>query len=248
VTTTEALGSYTVEELKGLAGLVASRFGAGISRDDAVEVAYDAMLATLLNEEGGRTKSYLAVRARGAVLNELRRRTRTVNASELEAWAPGGEDEEDFVQLIFDRMNATPDHAPGIVERMAVRQVYASLPRDERMALTALAVTQNKEAARKRLRMRTSRFNETLRLARQHFLEAWHEGETPSELPPLIKVRYPHGYRKRKSTSGATYNRRRRHWMARAYTNGKRVYLGVYKTRDAAVAAVRNYKQTEDWT
>lgn len=66
-----------------------------------------------------------------------------------------------------------------VVDRMALVQIWPRLKPDHRGALEALAAYEDYTAAADALGLKYCTFCARVRLARKHFDELWHEGETP---------------------------------------------------------------------
>jgi hypothetical protein len=77
---------------------------------------------------------------------------------------------------------ATGSPEQGVVERLALRQIWPRLSDTHRAVLTAMAVHADNVAAAEALGKTYGTFNSHLRNARREFLSLWHEGETPSRM------------------------------------------------------------------
>lgn len=70
----------------------------------------------------------------------------------------------------------------GVVERLALWQIWAALGDVDREALLALAVHDEYDKAAAALGLKKYTYYRRVRVARLHFLDLWHEGEAPSRL------------------------------------------------------------------
>jgi DNA-binding CsgD family transcriptional regulator len=75
---------------------------------------------------------------------------------------------------------ARTSHEDRVTERIALHQIIPLLTSRQTEVVHALAATDNYRAAAELLDMNPRTFNVTIRHARQRFLAAWHQGETPS--------------------------------------------------------------------
>jgi hypothetical protein len=76
----------------------------------------------------------------------------------------------------------SPSPEEGVVERVALAQIWPRLTEGQRRALLALAAFDDYAAAAKALGMTYQSFCGRVREARLRFLALWHEGETPSRI------------------------------------------------------------------
>ncbi|MFC4048374.1 hypothetical protein ACFOY4_01650 [Actinomadura syzygii] len=84
-----------------------------------------------------------------------------------------------------------------IVDRTALWQIWPTLSRGRRDALLALATCGDYQAAADFLGLNYKAFHQRIRDARLVFLEAWHEGETPSGMWSADRRRWRDGRRVR---------------------------------------------------
>jgi hypothetical protein len=70
----------------------------------------------------------------------------------------------------------------GVVERVALAQIWPRLTEGQRRALLALAAFDDYAAAAKALGIKYQSLHTLVRNARLRFLALWHEGETPSRI------------------------------------------------------------------
>lgn len=75
--------------------------------------------------------------------------------------------------------NVRHDHAPAIVERVALPSILATLTVRQRQALLALAAHDNYRAAAAAMGVKPKTFDGYIADARRRFFALWHEGETP---------------------------------------------------------------------
>lgn len=75
-------------------------------------------------------------------------------------------------------------HSPedGVVDRLALSQIWPRLSETHRMVLTAMAVHADNVTAAEAVGKTYATFNSHLRNARREFLTLWHEGELPSRV------------------------------------------------------------------
>jgi hypothetical protein len=86
----------------------------------------------------------------------------------------------------------TPSPEEQIVELVAFHQIWAALPQQHQIALSALAEHNDYGKAAESLGKRRGALTEQISRARQNFLVLWHEGEKPSR---------PWGYDRRRNTN-----------------------------------------------
>lgn len=77
-------------------------------------------------------------------------------------------------------VQVVPSPADGVVDRVALWQIWPLLKEPERAALLALAAHGDYDAAAESLGLRYYTFTARVRRARLRFLELWHQGEAPS--------------------------------------------------------------------
>lgn len=77
---------------------------------------------------------------------------------------------------------ATPGPEHGIVERLAVERIFATLKPHHQTALLALAAHDDYRAAAEALDLKYDVFCDHIRLGRRAFYALWHEGEAPSRI------------------------------------------------------------------
>ncbi|MET7867947.1 hypothetical protein [Micromonospora taraxaci] len=70
----------------------------------------------------------------------------------------------------------------GVVDQVAVTQIWPTLTEGQRSALFALAVHGSYEAAANALGLSRAAFKQLVSTGRRRFLRRWHQGETPSRL------------------------------------------------------------------
>lgn len=84
------------------------------------------------------------------------------------------------MQFWWDWAGVVPGHEHGVVERVAVWQVWQRLWPVDRQALAALAVHGDYQAAAAALGLEKTTFHLRVQKARRRFYRWWHEGEVPS--------------------------------------------------------------------
>ena len=104
----------------------------------------------------------------------------------------------------------THSHENGIVDRLALRQIWPRLKPDHQEALRTLAALEDYHAAADMLGLRYHTFCRRVWLARNAFFRLWLEGETPARRWRDRKVQTPGGKRqsmsshlRRRARSGA---------------------------------------------
>jgi hypothetical protein len=87
------------------------------------------------------------------------------------------------------RAVAAPDDGPeaGLIERMALAQIWPRLTPANRDALAALAAHGDYQRAAESLGLSYVTFKSRISMGRRQFLTLWHEGETPSR--PWVRDR-----------------------------------------------------------
>lgn len=85
-----------------------------------------------------------------------------------------------FQRFWWLSMRVQPGHSTRVDERIAVKQIMATLAETERATLLALAICGDYAQAAALLEMNYQTFHTSLRRARRKFFALWHEGETPS--------------------------------------------------------------------
>lgn len=78
-----------------------------------------------------------------------------------------------------DSTRTTPSPETGIVDRIALAQIWPRLTPGQQQALTALATMGDYQAAADALGMSRMTFYQAVHKGRQRFLDLWLEGETP---------------------------------------------------------------------
>jgi hypothetical protein len=81
---------------------------------------------------------------------------------------------------LYRRASRSPED--GVVERLAVLQIWPRLSQTHRLVLTAMAVHADNVAAAEAVGKTYVTFNSHLKNARRAFLILWHEGEQPSRI------------------------------------------------------------------
>lgn len=81
---------------------------------------------------------------------------------------------------LFRRAARSPED--GVVERLALHQIWPRLSETHRLVLTAMAVHADNVTAAEAVGKTYGTFNSHLKNARREFLTLWHEGEAPSRI------------------------------------------------------------------
>lgn len=206
-----------------------------LTHEQAYEVAYDTLLPFLLKGKGeGRTNGYMVGVARYAIRRHL---------------AARGEEHSDragprFAAFWMGGRAITLDQTDDIIDRLAVRQALAELDGPERRALIALAHTLDLTAAAQRAGLHVKTLHRHLMSARRRFLRHWFGAEVPPDPKPVFNARgttAPNRWgQAHEPGQGVTLHSSGK-WLARAYEDGHRVYLGLYPTRTEASAVVEQW-------
>lgn len=80
----------------------------------------------------------------------------------------------------WNNARVTHDHAPAVVERTALWQIWHTLTPRHRQAFLALAAHEDYQAAAAAMGLSYKAYTMLLVRARRAFLRLWHEGEAPS--------------------------------------------------------------------
>lgn len=153
----------------------------------------------------------------------------------------GHSNERSFHAVWTDLASVTRSHEAGVVERLALTQIWPTLTNRQCQVLAALATFGDHRPAAEALGMSTSLFSVHLSKARREFLRLWHEHEEPS---------HPWGTDRRPVTEGgrrkgrASYVKHRRGRTKAALVHGKASTYRNHKCRcepchDAAMADQR---------
>lgn len=100
-----------------------------------------------------------------------------------------------FATYWIDHAGPTPSPERAVIDRTALWQIWASGPLTDgqRQALLALATYRDYQLAADSLGLPYKTFHQRVRYARQAFLTAWHEGETPSKVWAADRRRWRDG-------------------------------------------------------
>lgn len=78
-----------------------------------------------------------------------------------------------------DRVSGSPER--GVVEVLALQQIFPTLPQNHQQALLALAATGDQRSAAELMGVGVNTFYTWVQRGRAAFRELWHEGEAPSK-------------------------------------------------------------------
>jgi hypothetical protein len=171
---------YTLGEVHGLAMVaVVEKVPSGVDRDDAYEVAWFAIVEALYRaaDDQRPIRGRLIWTAKTALGRHLRTERRHHGRPLV---GPGDRLTRSFERYWgwHARLGASPEE--GVVERLALGQVWARLREIDRRALGALAATGSHRASAELLGYASVRsFDNTIRLARHRALRLWFQGERP---------------------------------------------------------------------
>jgi hypothetical protein len=171
---------YTLTELHRLAHIAARTPAASwLDARDAYDAAWHSLVEALLLTDKPPESGHLVVTARQAVFQTVRDERHHRGIPRAEPWAGQGA-APNFAKLWAGLVAHTPDHAPDIIDRQALADIWPALREVDRDALLALAATGDYRAAADLLGLRYSTLTVRLSNARRRFLRLWHQGETPS--------------------------------------------------------------------
>jgi hypothetical protein len=174
---------YTLDDLRRLAGGVV-KYGYRQAGDpiDRLEIAWSAIAGALYASESKPTTWELRRAAMDALVryDADDRHHRGVASSGPYAYTGFGSAPR--FQAYWGLAQTTPSPEDGVVERVALAQIWPRLTDGQRRALLALAAFGDYAEAARALGMAYGGFTRLVRAARQRFLELWHQGETPSRI------------------------------------------------------------------
>jgi hypothetical protein len=172
---------YTLTELHRMASRAASLPAARwLDARDAYDAAWHGLVEALLTATERPAQKGLTNVARQAVANLVKDEYHHHGIPVDRPWAGHGAMPQ-FARYWWHGGRREPDPAPGVVDRLAVLDIWPKLTAGQRAALTALAATDDYQAAAAMLGIGQRAFNKRVETARRGFLRWWHEGEVPSE-------------------------------------------------------------------
>ncbi len=182
---TELAHGYTLADLHGIARLAVHAAGR-LAGDwhDRYDTAWTAAAVALYEAEHWPPAHDLAHAGRLAIwaaVDDERRHAGYYKRKTIGGQAgPGSSPAFGTFWLEFARPTGSPE--PGVVERLAVEQIWPTLTPGQRAALSALATFGDYQAGAAALGMTAVGFKSAIHAGRRRFLAAWHEGEVPSRV------------------------------------------------------------------
>lgn len=146
---------------------------------DQLETAWHTIVETLCEADTAPTAGQLIDAARTALSAEYRNELHHHGYVQTDVTA--GREAMPGYQRYWNP-TATSTLEDRIVERTALAQIWDQLNPSERQALEALAATGDYQKAAAAVGKKQATFNVLVRNGRMRFLQAWHEGETPSRV------------------------------------------------------------------
>jgi hypothetical protein len=173
---------YTLTRLDRLAR-VAARIPAGTcwSATDRYQAAWNAIVDLLCTGTPPPRPSHLIQAGREGILRYANTERHHHGVVARAAWA-GDATTPAFVRYWWEQRGRTDDHAPAIIDRLALARIWPALRDTDRAALLALAAHGTAQAAADALGLQRHTYYLRLRKARQAALTLWHEGQTPPRL------------------------------------------------------------------
>lgn len=154
------------------------------------------------------------------------------------------ENERAFEVFWADMASVTRSHEGGVVDRLALAQIWPTLSNRQRQVLSALATFGDHRPAADALGMDATLFSVHLSKARREFLRLWHEHEEPSRPWGTDRRHAADSVRRKNPASHVKYRSGRKkadpvHGKASTYRNHK---CRCTPCREAAMADQREYK------
>lgn len=203
--TVEVRFGYTLEDVQRCARTAAATvWTTAGDYVDRIETSWHGVVECLYAAEHWIPRHTLIAAGQRAVLD-------MVNADLRHHGLHRGERRAVFESYWVDWLRGVTSHESGVVDRVALWQVFAKLTPRQREALLAVATHGDYRDAAAACGMSASLLNVTLTKGRRRFLSLWLEGETPA------KRRYHYNRRPRSSPDGlkpcGTYPAYHRHRM-----------------------------------
>ncbi|MFI6522187.1 hypothetical protein ACIBF1_42025 [Spirillospora sp. NPDC050679] len=154
----------------------------GMDRSDRYETAWFAVVDRLYSAPEPVERGELLSAAIHALLAMNSDDVRTRGFNQRVGKTAGPHSAPQFARYWLGTRQATtePAFVVNLIDRMALRQVFACLTPPQRAALLALALHQDYARAAESLGLSGSAFTSRLERARERFLTLWHEHETPA--------------------------------------------------------------------
>jgi DNA-directed RNA polymerase specialized sigma24 family protein len=173
------LHGYTVSELHRLATVAAHAPAANwMDAGDVYDAAWHAIVEALLLADVQPEPSHLVITGRQAAFQAIRDEQRHRGIPRDDPWAGQGA-KPSFARYWWSSQTQ-PDHAPSIVDRQALVDIWPTLSASQRAALTALAVTDDYQDAAALLGVTRATFKARIATGRRVFQRWWHQFETPA--------------------------------------------------------------------
>lgn len=170
---------YTLADIDRLARVLATtRSASWCDRTDVADLCWHAIVTVLYEADQRLEPGWLLAAARQHVHRYVRDERREHGIPRDDPWALQGTARH-WTRYWNTWPTSTPSPEPQVVERLALAQVWSTLPQIDRDALAALAVHGDYRAAADALGLGYGAFCQRIRTARWRFLHRWHEHETP---------------------------------------------------------------------
>lgn len=206
----EVKHGYTLRDLDALVRIAIHQRAAyiGIDTDERYAAGYHGAAELLCGTDEPPTSTALIRAARDAADYETRRTGEHRGHGRARGDGSPSDGAMPKFWAYWDReSNVTHSHENGIVDRIALTQIWPRLTPAHQEALQALAAFEDYQAAADMLGLKYHTFCRRVWLARNAFLRLWLEGETPARRWRDRKVQTPGG--KRQSMSSHVRRRAR---------------------------------------
>lgn len=192
---TDLRHGYTLTDLHHMTRLAVHTARAGEGDwHDRYDTAWSAIAETLYSTDHHVDRHLLVAAGRKAVHRSADRYCQT-HGYRGHKTASGAASSPAFRTYWLDTTRAAGSPEDGVVDWLALTQIWPTLTVGQRSALFALAVHGSYEAAADALALSRQAFKQLISTGRRAFLRRWHHGETPS--------RTWRATRDRKGSSGA---------------------------------------------
>ena len=173
---------YTLTDLHQMTRLAVhtARAGEGDWRD-RYDTAWSAIAEALYSREHPAERHLLVAAGRKAVHRSADRYCQAHGYFRHKT-ASGAASSPAFRTYWLDTTRTTGSPEDGVVDRLALLQIWPTLTEGQRSALFALAVHGSYEAAADALGLSRAAFKQLVSTGRRAFLRRWHQGEAPSRL------------------------------------------------------------------
>src|SRR6266487_1745896 len=175
----EVRWGFSIEHLDALARQASARaFTATFSRSDAIDVAWCGIVQHLYEATSRPTPAELLRAGTRAIHDDARADQRQHGVSQYNIQAGPGTVHR-FAMYWWQRSTPSPEN--GIVDRVALQEIWPLLKPWMQQAILTLAVHGNDYgAAAAALHLNYQAYYRRLTKARARFFAEWHQGETPS--------------------------------------------------------------------